>query len=107
MTAACEGDDSGEALIFLKENGVTVSLGHSNATFEEANQAFDRGVLLMTHTFNALPPLHHRTPGAVGAALLREDVVCCLIADERYCLSSPGLRANFEAKNASESHFSH
>jgi N-acetylglucosamine-6-phosphate deacetylase len=81
MTAACEGDIEGKAIIFLKESGVTVSLGHSNATFEEANLAFDRGVALMTHTFNALPPLHHRTPGAVGAALLRDDVVCCLIAD--------------------------
>lgn len=81
MTAACEGDSTGEAISYLKESGVTVSLGHSNATLEEANLAFDRGVALMTHTFNALPPLHHRSPGAVGAALLRDDVVCCLIAD--------------------------
>jgi len=81
MTAACEGDSDGVAIAYLRENGVTASLGHSNATLEEANAAFDRGVTLMTHTFNALPPLHHRNPGAVGAALLRDDVVCCLIAD--------------------------
>ena len=81
ITAACEGDSEGHAIAYLKEKLVAVSLGHSNATFEEANLAFDRGVALMTHTFNALPPLHHRTPGAVGAALLRDDVVCCLIAD--------------------------
>ena len=81
VTAACEGDADGKAITYLKESGVTISLGHSNATLEEANLAFDRGVSLMTHTFNALPPLHHRAPGAVGAALLRDDVVCCLIAD--------------------------
>jgi N-acetylglucosamine-6-phosphate deacetylase len=81
ITAACEGDADGKAIAYLKESGVTISLGHSNATLEQANLAFDRGVALMTHTFNALPPLHHRNPGAVGAALLRDDVVCCLIAD--------------------------
>jgi len=81
MTAACEGDADGTAIAYLRQQGVTVSLGHSNATLEEANAAFDKGVALMTHTFNALPPLHHRNPGAVGAALLRDDVVCCLIAD--------------------------
>ncbi|MBU6453530.1 MAG: amidohydrolase family protein [Cyanobacteria bacterium REEB67] len=88
ITAACEGDIDGKAIGYLKKSGVTVSLGHSNATYEEANQAFDRGATLMTHTFNALPPLHHRTPGAVGAALLRDSIVCCLIADGLH-LSEP------------------
>ncbi|MBX9692679.1 MAG: amidohydrolase family protein, partial [Cyanobacteria bacterium] len=46
-----------------------------------ARQSFDQGVDLVTHIFNALPALHHRTPGAVGAALLDNRVSCCLIAD--------------------------
>lgn len=82
MTAACEGDPRGEALAYLRERGVNVSLGHSDATFEEAERAFNEyGVRLLTHVFNALPPLHHRMPGAVGAALLNKKVTCCLIAD--------------------------
>lgn len=81
MTLAPELDANGECLKFLEQMGVTVSLGHSNATAKEARLAFDRGVRLMTHTFNALPPIHHRSLGAVGAALLDDRVYCCLIAD--------------------------
>jgi N-acetylglucosamine-6-phosphate deacetylase len=98
ITAACEGDTDGAAISYLKESGVTVSLGHSNATYEEANLAFDRGATMMTHTFNALPPLHHRTPGAVGAALLRDDIVCCLIADGLH-LSPPACAIILKMKS--------
>lgn len=81
ITAALEQDTDGSAQELLLSKGVKVSLGHSNATYEEANRSFDRGAKLLTHTFNALPPLHHRNPGAVGAALLDRTVSCCLIAD--------------------------
>ncbi|MBK9143249.1 MAG: amidohydrolase family protein [Candidatus Melainabacteria bacterium] len=81
ITLAPELDSGGSALAWLREKGKLVSLGHSNATFEEAGQAFDRGVSLVTHLFNAMPPLHHRAPGAAGAALLDDRVSCCLIAD--------------------------
>jgi len=81
VTAAPELDPDGEALNWLQRKGVTVSLGHSNATFAEARAAFDRGVGVMTHTYNALPPLHHRAPGAVGAAMLDDRVSCCVICD--------------------------
>ncbi|MBC7999378.1 MAG: amidohydrolase family protein [Leptolyngbya sp.] len=81
MTMAPETDPDGKALQYLIDHGVKPSLGHSNATFEEANKAFNAGVTMMTHTFNALPPLHHRSPGAVGAAFLNDNVTCCVIAD--------------------------
>lgn len=81
MTAALEGDPTGSVQNYLQNQQVALSLGHSNATYEEAERAFARGSRLLTHTFNALPPLHHRQPGAVGAALLDERVTCCLIAD--------------------------
>lgn len=81
VTAACEGDPGGKAIALLQENNIVVALGHSNATFDEANRAFAQGVSLMTHTFNALPPLHHRNLGAVGAALLSPATTCCMIAD--------------------------
>jgi len=81
FTAACEGDSEGQAIELLQKQGVVVALGHSNATFEEANRAFRQGVGLVTHIFNAMPPLHHRQLGAVGAALLSKETTCCLIAD--------------------------
>ncbi len=61
--------------------GVNVAAGHSSATFEEANAGFDAGIKLVTHLMNAQAPLHHRAPGLVGAALLRDDVTVTLIAD--------------------------
>ncbi|MBA3858408.1 MAG: hypothetical protein C0507_15995 [Cyanobacteria bacterium PR.3.49] len=81
MTVAPELDPQSEALQFLQSKGVKASLGHSNANGVEAQKAFAEGVSLMTHTFNAMAPLHHRDPGAVGVALMDEQVTCCLIAD--------------------------
>lgn len=81
MTVAPELDPDGEALRYLQRQGVKVSLGHSNANYGEAARAFDSGIRLMTHIFNAMAPLHHREPGAAGAALLDDRVTCCLIAD--------------------------
>lgn len=81
VTAALEEDQSGEAQALLNARGVVTSLGHSNATYEQAERAIERGARLLTHVFNALPPLHHRNPGACGAALLNHHITCCLIAD--------------------------
>ena len=81
MTLAPETDKEGNAIELLMKKGVHVALGHSNATFEEAQKAFSAGVKLMTHTFNALPALKHRDPGAIAAAMLDDEVTCCVIAD--------------------------
>lgn len=81
VTMACELDKGSECVKWLARRNVFVSLGHSNANYDEAQSAFDAGVRVMTHTFNALPPVHHREPGAVSAALLDRRVSCCVIAD--------------------------
>ncbi len=65
----------------LLERGIVVSAGHSDATAEQANAAFDRGVRTVTHLFNAMRPFGHRDPGIAGAALAREDVVVQAIVD--------------------------
>jgi N-acetylglucosamine-6-phosphate deacetylase len=61
--------------------GVAVSLGHTDATFEQVIAGIDAGATLVTHLFNAMSGLHHRAPGAVGAALTDDRVAVSLIAD--------------------------
>jgi N-acetylglucosamine-6-phosphate deacetylase len=62
--------------------GIAVSLGHTDATAQEANSAFDLGARSVTHVFDAMRPLHHRDPGIVAAALTRDDVVVQMILDD-------------------------
>jgi N-acetylglucosamine-6-phosphate deacetylase len=71
-----------EALIDrLRDRGVVVSAGHTNATAEEANRGFDLGIAGLTHVFNAMRPFRSRDPGVAGAALTRPDVVVKMIVD--------------------------
>lgn len=61
--------------------GVTVSIAHSAANYEQVIRATQLGLRHATHTFNAMSELHHRNPGAVGAVLTSSEVRCELIAD--------------------------
>lgn len=81
MTLAPELDETGEVIPYLRSLGITVSLGHSLATAAQAQRAFDQGATMVTHAFNAMPPLHHREPGLLGAAIAHAQVQCGLIAD--------------------------
>ncbi len=84
VTLAPELDPSGEVVAFLTNQGIAVSLGHSLATAAEADIAFDQGATLVTHAFNAMPSLHHREPGLLGAALVRPGIRCGFIADGQH-----------------------
>lgn len=69
--------------LFIKkcrESNIIVSVGHTQATYDQAMEAVRNGAQLFTHTFNAMAPLHHRNPGAVGAAL-DSEASCELIVD--------------------------
>jgi N-acetylglucosamine-6-phosphate deacetylase len=81
MTLAPELEGADDLIDLLLRRGVTVSCGHTDATADEANAAFDRGVCTVTHLFNAMRPLRHRDPGIAGAALARDDVVVQIILD--------------------------
>ena len=81
VTAALELDRDGAFLRRALALGATVSLGHSDADFETANRLIGEGVTALTHTFNALPPLHHRDGGAVAAGLLSDSAFCEMICD--------------------------
>ena len=60
---------------------IILSIGHSDATYEEAKESFSWGISHATHLFNAMNPLHHREPGIVGAVLSDNSVSCDIIAD--------------------------
>jgi N-acetylglucosamine-6-phosphate deacetylase len=63
------------------QRGILVSIGHTQASYEQALIAVQHGARQTTHTFNAMTGLHHRAPGVVGAALTCELLTCELIAD--------------------------
>ncbi len=84
LTIAPELPGALEAIDVLVENGVTVAIGHTEATFEVARQAFDRGARLLTHVFNAMPGIHHRAPGPVVAAFEDKRVTIELILDGQH-----------------------
>lgn len=97
MTVASETDPSGEALKWLMQQKIELSLGHSDADLSQAQSAFAQGVKLVTHLFNAMPPLHHRSPGAVGATFLDDNVTACIIADGLH-LSPDAVKLIFKIK---------
>ncbi len=66
---------------YIQQRGIIVSAGHSNATHEQASRAFQRGIPVATHLYNAMSPLQHREPGLVGAVLNGSTVCSSIIPD--------------------------
>jgi N-acetylglucosamine-6-phosphate deacetylase len=83
----------------LAQSGIVVSLGHSDATAEEARATFDAGARAATHLFNAMSQLSSRAPGVVGAVFADPRVICGLIADGEHAHPAAYLSA-FAAKGA-------
>jgi N-acetylglucosamine-6-phosphate deacetylase len=81
MTLAPELPGADALVERLRERGVAVSAGHTNATAAEAHHAFDLGVGGVTHVFNAMRPFRSRDPGIAGAALTRASVVIAMVVD--------------------------
>lgn len=80
MTLAPECCDP-ELVDRLREEGILVSAGHTNASYAEATAAFNRGIPAATHLYNAMSPLQHRAPGVVGAILDHPQVRASLVCD--------------------------
>jgi N-acetylglucosamine-6-phosphate deacetylase len=81
MTVAPERPGALGLIRRLRDAGVTVSLGHTDATFDEMLAGIEAGATMVTHLYNAMRGFHHRQPGAVGAALVDDRVTVALIAD--------------------------
>ncbi|HXI60931.1 MAG TPA: N-acetylglucosamine-6-phosphate deacetylase, partial [Polyangia bacterium] len=91
VTLAPERPGALELIANLRARGVVVSLGHTDATFDQFIAGIDAGATMTTHLFNGMSLFHHRAPGAVGATLTDERVVAGIIAD--------GVHAHFAALN--------
>lgn len=72
---------SKEVIDLIHSAGIKIFAGHSNATYEEAIQSFDKGINAVTHLYNAMSPLQHRNPGLVGAAFDHQQIMASIIAD--------------------------
>lgn len=81
MTLAPELPGADALIDRLRERGVVISAGHTNATAADAEHAFDLGVGAITHVFNAMRPFRSRDPGIAGVALTHPDVVITMVVD--------------------------
>ncbi len=75
----CEGSEE-----FIKNCPAVVSLGHTDADYDTAKRAFDLGAKKLTHTYNVMPPIHHRAPGPIGAGAVSDGVYAELICDGKH-----------------------
>jgi len=100
VTLAPERAGALDLCAWLCARGVAVSLGHTDATWDQMRAGIDAGAVMVTHLYNAMSPLHHREPGAVGAALTDDRVAVGLIADPAHC-HPVAMRLALAAKGAS------
>lgn len=84
ITIAAENFTS-EQIDMLLESGIKISLGHSNATYKQAKQAYNQGITLCTHLYNAMTQMGHREPGVVGATFDSPEVYAPIILDGFHC----------------------
>lgn len=80
MTIAPELQDD-EVIQYLLDQDIILSIGHSDATFEQATAAYNKGITTTTHLFNAMPSIHHRAPNLPTAAFNHPSAMASIIAD--------------------------
>lgn len=81
ITLAPELEGSTQAIALLRQQGIRISIGHSNATSSQTLQAIQQGATSITHLYNAMRPLHHREPGIIGPALTQDGLYVQFIGD--------------------------
>ncbi len=97
VTFAPELPGALEIIPWLREQNIIPSIGHTNASYDIVNKAVEYGLNHSTHTFNAMPPLHHRQPGTLGAILDFEQITAELIGDG-FHVQPPIMRLLIKAK---------
>lgn len=98
ITIAPELPGSYELIEICSNLGVIISMGHSDATFKEAQDGFKSGAKLITHIFNAMRGVHHREPGLAGFGIINEEIYIEIIGDGRH-INDELLKWLFNVKN--------
>ena len=81
LTIAPELEGALDLISYCTQNDIATSLGHSGANYELVMKSITLGLSTVTHIFNAMPQLHHRNPGAIGAGLMDDRLTAQLICD--------------------------
>jgi N-acetylglucosamine-6-phosphate deacetylase len=81
IALAPEKDPDGSFVEHVTKKGVKVSLGHTNATYEEMKNGVEHGATIAVHTYNGMKGLHHREPGALGEVFLDDRIYSEVIVD--------------------------
>jgi N-acetylglucosamine-6-phosphate deacetylase len=97
ITVAPELDGALDLIRLITKRGIIVGMGHSNATYSQAEAGFYAGARGVTHLFNAAAAFHHREPGLVGFGLSNKDIYVEIIADP-YHLHPKTIELIFTAK---------
>ncbi|MBM4146620.1 MAG: amidohydrolase family protein [Nitrospira sp.] len=98
ITVAPEIKGSVELIRTISDKGIIVSMGHSDATYAEAEAGFHAGARGITHIYNAMRGFHHREPGIAGFGLLNQDICIEIIADP-FHLHEKTIELIFKTKN--------
>ncbi len=98
MTIAPELPGALRVIEVCREMGFLVHMGHSDASFEQAEEGKSAGATGITHVFNAMRGFHHREPGLAGFGLMDEDVYVEVIADMAH-LHPQSLKMLFDMKS--------
>ena len=91
VSLAPEEEGSSELIAYLKANNIVASIGHSNSKYADVEKAVKAGATNLTHTYNAMKPVHHREVGTVGSAYLFDQLACECICDGIH-VSSPAIK---------------
>jgi N-acetylglucosamine-6-phosphate deacetylase len=98
ITVAPEIKGAAKLIKKISDMGIIVSMGHSDATFSEAEAGFHAGAKGITHIFNAMRDFYHREPGIAGFGLINKDIYIEVIADP-FHLHPKTLQLVFKTKN--------
>lgn len=91
VSLAPEVEGSAELIEYLKSQNIVASIGHTNAKYADVEKAVSAGATTLTHTYNAMKPVHHREVGTVGSGFLFDELACECICDGIH-VSAPAIR---------------
>lgn len=97
VSLAPEVEGSTELIEYLKSQNIVASIGHTNAKYADVEKAVKAGATTLTHTYNAMKPVHHREIGTVGAGFLFDELACECICDGIH-VSAPAIRLLYKNK---------